>query len=402
MEELVLNSERLAMGIDRDLEMPRLKRNLSQLLSAGDQLWNRTVRTSANRDASEVRASVLLGARGYDYQKVSRNLDNLVARAVKNYGALSNQTTQPVLRETDIKGFVRYERENSIINIIEETKTVIRDQVEKLYWDTVQSSWKKDRLESLDTISSLDLEGNEINYDHDLTMATGITNLTRFNQFRGDKITSSTPFVKRANTTEQKSAEEITKNALECELTGQYDEAVKLYDSISNYEKVLQILTMLLSEVLPSANSAESERSKLEELAIKIANRYCEPHVDVPRELAGTFYLLVDLMTFFDSYHSKQYKEALEIMHKLKILPFNPSEVEAKSREFNRYPEEIRRNISDILMATMDMLYSTYKELPSPDLKLKAKAIITFAGMIQYKLPSNTIARMIELEVLIN
>lgn len=890
MEDLVLQSERLAMEIDRDLEMPRIKRNLSQLLEAGNQLWNRTVGASANRDASEVRASVLLGARGYDYQKVSRNLDSLVSRAVKHYGTLSNQATQPVLRETDIQGFLKNERENAIIQVIEEIKTVSKEQVEKQYWHTVMRDWEKEKLELLNSISGAGLEGNDMDITSDLAVPTNnITNLTRRDgspfsglsqsRLRSEISISSPPFVERSihNVVDPKTAksnmdyteivyakcimnyidqvvsssgarpdlvkqfissilkevtetnigdlwdtvssiisccdpvksdadpiklrqslpfqvkfvissrrllerkyreyaeitvhgslnkvnmsdpkacytlmknflglkspswlsnitvlnntisdlggnsddgiieghpvwnfiwhclraglieaaievaqksrdlfiseefveilrvynenedkrlplklenqlrlnykrtiskstdvykkavfnvlascdltfveasdriedylwlrlcqvrfdhsvseyEELTpihqstpvkttppqvliasnkltlpqlqslmseelgeahfnaqenplsffkilfltgqfeqaieflfrfqrfkshavhvaialsevgllvkpdlylslpilskaasansvsgvikslnftniliryvkkfahqnttealyyfyllrncttptkenlfvthvselvretrdfdnllgyindfgrirgvidrfhldvddivsKVAEDCENSGQYEDAVKLYDSTSKYGKVLEILTKLLSEVLPGRKSDKSERDKLENIALKIANRYCEPEVNAPREIAGTFYLLLDLMTFFNYYHSNQYNEALDTIQKLKLLPFTQSEVEVKSREFNKYPEEIRRNISDILLATMNMLHAIYKEQPSLEIRQKAKALITFSGMIQYRMPCDTIARLIELEVLIN
>jgi nuclear pore complex protein Nup93 len=146
----------------------------------------------------------------------------------------------------------------------------------------------------------------------------------------------------------------------------------------------------------------EAEKTRLENLAFKIANKYCEPQIDLPQESAGTFYLLLDLMTFFNYYRTNLYAEALDTIYKLKILPATQKEVEVKSRQFNRYPVEIRLNIPDILMATMNMLYASYKEQPSLEVKDKAKALITFSGMIQYRLPSDAIARMLELEVLIN
>lgn len=389
MEDLVLKSESLLNEIERDLEMPRIKRNLSQIIHAGNQLWNRTVGQSANRDASEVRASVLLGPSGYDYPKVSRNLDNLVTRAVKHYGALSNQATQPVLRGTDIKGFVRYERENAIIKIIEETKTFVKDQVEKSYWDTVQESWKRDRLDLLNLISSVDLANKDI-FASDFKSSTRITNLS--------KPDFSTSF----NINQTVGDEDVLKVAAEREASGQFEEAVELYDSISKYDKVLKILIMLLSEVMSGIKTDADEKTRIENLAFKIANKYCEPNIDLPRDTAGTFYLLLDLMTFFNYYRTNLYSEALDTIYKLKLLPATQKEVDVKSSQFSRYPVEIRLNIPDILMATMNMLYASYKEQPSLEVKDKAKALITFSGMIQYRLPSDAIARMLELEVLIN
>lgn len=884
MEDLVYQSEKLAMEINRDLEMPRIKRNLSQLLEAGNQLWNRTVGLSANRDASEVRASVLLGARGYDYQKVSRNLDNLVSRGVKHYSALSNQSTQPVIRETDIQGFLKNERENAILQVTEEITTVSREQVEKQYWHTVMKEWEKEKLEILNSISGANHEGNDIELTGDNTLCSSLGNkfegsfynmdvnskmrndlvlsphfaersvhnlvdtkaaksdmdhteiiyskciiqyvdqvvsssanvdlvknfidsvqkqileanisdlwdtissiisccnqvcfandpikfrqslqfqvkfvmssrrllerkyreyaettvhgslnkvdtdakscytlmknflslkspswlsnitvlnssmndagsssddgtiegypvwnfiwhclragmveaaievarksrdssiseefvevlraynesddkrlplkienqlrlsykrtiaksndiykkavynvlascdltfveasdriedylwlrlcqvkfehtlddyqditpiqqstpvktsapqalissnkltlpqlqtlmseelgeahfnaqenplsffkilfltgqfeqaiefLFRFQRFKSHAVHVaialnevgllvkpdlylSLPILSKAaaanptsgaikslnytnilvrytkkfacqNTTEalyyyyllrncstptkenlfvtyvSELVREtrdfdnllgyindfgrirgvinrfhldvddiVSKVAEDCENSGQYEDAVKLYDSTSRYGKVLEILSRLLSEVLPGRKSERSERDKLEDLAVKIANRYCEPEINAPRDIAGTFYLLLDLMTFFNYYHSNQYSEALDTIQKLKLLPFMLSEVEVKTREFNKYPEEIRRNIADILLATMNMLYTTYKEQPNQEIRQKAKALITFSGIIQYRMPCDAIARLIELEVLIN
>lgn len=879
------HSERLAMEVDRDLEMPRIKRNLSQLLEAGNQLWNRTVGASANRDASEVRASVLLGARGYDYQKVSRNLDNLVSRGVKHYSTLSSQSAQPVIRETDIQGFMKNERENAILQVIEEIKTVSKEQVDKQYWHTVMKDWEKEKLELLNSISGPNADGNDIELNSDMNISS--TAASRFDTtfhrntsqagLRSDTSLNPSPLVERsvhnivdsktiksnmdyteiiyakciinyvdkvvsssvrpdlvkefisgvlteitetnisdlwdvvlsiisccdpvrqgtdpiklrqslpfqvkfvmsarsllerkyreyAETTvhgslnkvdsdpkscytlmknflslkspswlsnitvlnsnmidmgsisddgmieghpvwnfiwhclragmieaaievAQKSSDTfiseefveilriynenedkrlpskienqlrlnykrsvsksndvykkavynvlascdltfvdasdriedylwlrlcqvrfehplneyddltpiqqstpvkttapqaliasnklnlpqlqtlmseelgeahfnaqenplsffkilfltgqfeqaveflfrfqrfkshavhvaitlnevgllvkpdlylslpilskaaganasggaikslnytnilirytkkfacqnttealyyyyllrnctsptkenlfvtyvselvretrdfdnllgynndfgrirgvldrfhldvddiVSKVAEDCENSGQFEDAVKLYDSTSRYGKVLEILTKLLSEVLPGRKSERSERDKLENLALKIANRYCEPEIEAPRDIAGTFYLLLDLMTFFNYYHSNQYNEALDTIQKLKLLPFSLSEVEVKAREFNNYPEEIRRNISDILLATMNMLFTTYKEQPNLDIRQKAKALISFSGIIRYRMPSDAITRLIELEVLIN
>lgn len=880
MEELVHQSERLAMEVNQYLEMPRIKRNLSQLLEAGNQLWNRTVGLSTNRDASEVRASVLLGARGYDYQKVTRNLDTLVSRGVKHYSALSNQSTQPVLRETDIQGFLKNERENAILQVVEEIKSISKEQVEKQYWHTVMKNWDKEKLELLNSISASTQEGNDIEiasnissnmisradssiynssrFKDDLTtssiplmeksihnivdskaarcnmdyteiiyakciihyvdrivssstrpdvvrefishvlreiteinindlwdyvssiisccdpMRSGmdpikfrqslpfqvqfvissrrllerkyrefaettvhgslnkvdsdakscyalmknflslkspswLSNITvlnssisdfnsssddgtieghpvwsfiwhclragmveaaievakksresfisgefvdilhtynesddrklplkmenqlrlnykrtisksndvykkavfnvlascdltfveasdriedylwlrlcqvrfdhsvgeyddmtpiqqstpvkstphqalitsnkltlpqlqcliseelgeahfnaqenplsyfkilfltgqfeqaieflfRFQRFRSHSVHVaialnevellvkpdlylSLPILSKASSANSTSGvikslnyanilirytkkfanqnttealyyyyllrncttptkenlfvtyvsdlvretkdfdnllgyindfgrirgvidrfhldvdDIVSKVAEDCENHGQYEDAVKLYDSTSRYAKVLEILIKLLSEVLPGRKSDKSERDKLENLALKIAKRYCEPEINAPRDVAGTFYLLLDLMTFFNYYHSNQYSEALDTIEKLKLLPFTLSEVEVKARDFNKYPEEIRRNISEILLATMNMLYVTYKDQPSHDIKQKAKALITFSGMIQYRMPCDTIARLIELEVLIN
>lgn len=352
------------MEINKDSEMPRIRKNLSQLLEAGNQLWNRTVGNSPNRDVSEIKASVLLGARGYDYQKVSRNLDNLVSKGVKNY--LSKQLIQPNISETDIPGFLRSEREKAIIALSDEIKVISQEQVEKQYWHNVMKEFEREKLELLDAISGV----------QELKSAQPI------------EISEPKPDVSEEET--------IMKKAEDCEKLGQFEEAVELYASIAQYPKAIKILIDLLSVSL----SVKSQgRDKLQEIAIKIAN--C-PDIDGPQELIGTFYLLLDLLTFFDYYHANQYDEALDTIQKLQLLPFTLNKVESKVSEFNTYPEEVRRNIYDILIATMNILHKRYTEQRDPQIRQAAKALIAYSGAIPYKMPSNAMAQLIELEVLID
>ncbi|CAG2123272.1 unnamed protein product [Medioppia subpectinata] len=95
-----------------------------------------------------------------------------------------------------------------------------------------------------------------------------------------------------------------------------------------------------------------------------------------------------------------------------------------KVNQFNRHSEEVRRNIADILLATMNILYSQYKQIKSStpqtvnkfgiigdidnkeqicaEMRAKARAIITYAGMIPYRMPGDSNARLVQLEVLMN
>jgi len=47
----------------------------------------------------------------------------------------------------------------------------------------------------------------------------------------------------------------------------------------------------------------------------------------------------------------------------LKILPFRNADIDMKVNQLNQYAEEVRRNIPDLLLATMNILYSQYKEI---------------------------------------
>ena len=59
-------------------------------------------------------SAILLGSRGFDVPKLSQKLDNL--SAVKTL-----EPIEPVW-DTDIQGFLRNERENTLLAIIEESR----------------------------------------------------------------------------------------------------------------------------------------------------------------------------------------------------------------------------------------------------------------------------------------
>lgn len=84
---------------------------------------------------------------------------------------------------------------------------------------------------------------------------------------------------------------------------------------------------------------------------------------------------------------------------------------------FRMLSDELRRNIPDILLAAMNILFTKYKQSKSAtpgrgmdggrqrhleQLRDQAKAIITFAGMIPYRMPGDTNARLVQMEVLMN
>ncbi len=59
-------------------------------------------------------SALLLGSQGYDIQKVASKLEGLSA-------AKTFEPLEPV-RDTDIQGFLRNERENALLAVIEQTR----------------------------------------------------------------------------------------------------------------------------------------------------------------------------------------------------------------------------------------------------------------------------------------
>ena len=132
-------------------------------------------------------------------------------------------------------------------------------------------------------------------------------------------------------------------------------------------------------------------------------------------------------MTFFDAFHTRLYADALDIISKVKIIPLSQNDIDTMVSTFRLLTDEVRRTIPDVLLATMNILFTNYKSTKATtstnahtggtftskiadggrerhleDLRDQARAIITFAGMIPYRMPGDTNARLVQMEVLMN
>jgi len=77
---------------------------------------------------------------------------------------------------------------------------------------------------------------------------------------------------------------------------------------------VLELLTRQLSHVASAPVSPQSDRERLQVLAISIAERYkVFGHSSSKDRVSHSFYLLLDIMQFFDHYHTGQSDTALGV-----------------------------------------------------------------------------------------
>lgn len=101
-------------------------------------------------------------------------------------------------------------------------------------------------------------------------------------------------------------------------------------------------------------------------------------------------------------------------------MPLQQSDIDPMVANFRALQEEVRRSIPDLLLATMNILFAQYKaakaatpgrgaagaesgrERQLAGLRERARALITFAGMIPYRMPGDTNARLVQMEVLMN
>ena len=72
-------------------------------------------------------------------------------------------------------------------------------------------------------------------------------------------------------------------------------------------------------QVITQPAVPESRRDRIQRTAVEVARRYRVLGHDAPREGAAAFYLMLDLITFFDLCHANKLDEALDTVEKIKV-----------------------------------------------------------------------------------
>jgi len=133
--------------------------------------------------------------------------------------------------------------------------------------------------------------------------------------------------------------------AEDIENKGLVEEAIKLFDLCKEHQRVLELCNKLISQIVTDVNTPNSNRDRIKSMVFSIAVRYkTEANTSlkaIQASTISTFYLLTDLMTFFDLFHSESWDVAYETLNKLGVLPRNSASVESSVREFISYSEEV-------------------------------------------------------------
>jgi nuclear pore complex protein Nup93 len=132
--------------------------------------------------------------------------------------------------------------------------------------------------------------------------------------------------------------------AREIENRGLVEEAIKLYDLCKEQQRVMELCNKLLSQVVSEVNVPNSNRDRLKAMATSIAQRYkiesgCS--VLILKSVSNTFYLLTELMHFFDIYHSENWELAYETLNNMDVLPDTADKIESHVKKFSAFSEEV-------------------------------------------------------------
>ncbi|KAL4144432.1 hypothetical protein PRNP1_013565 [Phytophthora ramorum] len=238
----------------------------------------------------------------------------------------------------------------------------------------------------------------------------GFTNSTDGSRTRGlyDHLLKDEP--------EDEVKELILSAARKAEARGRPHDAFALLKSAGDIEGVIALLNSQLSSTL-SAPRPEREEwfREAKEFAEKwmrfpwvqaIANR-------LARTAAIAFQTLLNISIFLEMFEKQQYEDAITFVAELEVVPTqNSSNLALCVDRFLAFDESVRQNFHILLLGYMECLVRDADRLKSQvsgeirragvgALREKAELLVTFAGMIKFRLPSGTNERLNRMEAMI-
>ncbi|OAD54318.1 Nuclear pore complex protein Nup93 [Eufriesea mexicana] len=170
--ELLRSAERLSAAVEGNEELPQVERNLRQILEASNELWSRVTQTGTQDN--QVQAHLLLGSRGVDLPQISQKLSSLSAR----------RTFEPLdpIADTDIVSYLRNEKENAILSIIEQVHKDTFELTRVQQMEHMLGEWKQMRFEIINAMTApsgelVDLRGTPQRTKLAGSMITGLSSV---------------------------------------------------------------------------------------------------------------------------------------------------------------------------------------------------------------------------------
>ncbi|ORY89113.1 NIC-domain-containing protein [Leucosporidium creatinivorum] len=217
-----------------------------------------------------------------------------------------------------------------------------------------------------------------------------------------------------------------------------FNEAILLYNIAEEYDSVISVLNVELGNSLsrPSATASGNAESGSyfanggtvgiaagQEDVAQVARTILE-HYDRSSSMGGrvsrknreTCEILMRLKEAMTLYEQGRLDHALQAIEDVNIIPLNSELVHIirAAEDFKDLDEAIVRNFDVILLTTMNIIYKIHgglKESPFGDasrqqkmneLRQKARSLMMFAGMLRYRLTSETYSSLTRLDVFIH
>ena len=207
-----------------------------------------------------------------------------------------------------------------------------------------------------------------------------------------------------------------------------FQQTVQLYHLAEQYEYVISLLNRQLSETLssreysignnPSTLGSDFPKAmNILDLSEQLLVFYKSRSLMITRispKMISNCSLLISLHRFMKQVDAGQDDAALLSLERLDIVPLDPDMgvVQRKVEQFRSIDESVARVVPDILVAAMKSIEKLYvsasstrdtsRELFLQDLRGKAKALLMFAGCVQYRIPGEVFATLNRLDVMMS
>ncbi|XP_058792839.1 nuclear pore complex protein Nup93-like [Phymastichus coffea] len=144
LNELLRRAEQMAADVEGNGELPQVERNLRQILDGSNEIWSQMTQTGTQDNQNQ--AHLLLGSRGIDLSQIAQKLNSISTR----------RTFEPLdpIADTDIVSYLRNEKENAILSIIEQVNrdTFELNRVQQL--EHTLGEWKQMKFEIMNSMTA--------------------------------------------------------------------------------------------------------------------------------------------------------------------------------------------------------------------------------------------------------
>ncbi|SAM84527.1 related to NIC96-nuclear pore protein [Ustilago bromivora] len=218
--------------------------------------------------------------------------------------------------------------------------------------------------------------------------------------------------------------------ATQCDLAHRTESAILLYNLAGQHDTVVAVLNKELGARLTDPSSAAeykstglssgasfSAASNLVTLATAILDTY-EKQFGYSGKNRDTCRRLLELKKAVGLHSDGQNLQALQTIEALRILPLDAESrkdvvaITRKAEEFKEVDENIARNFSEIVLMTMTILYKLHQELKESihrsgtsamdEYRAQARALMMWAGMLRFRMSSETYSQLARLDVFIH
>lgn len=200
--------------------------------------------------------------------------------------------------------------------------------------------------------------------------------------------------------------------------------SAKLYELVSQYDKVLELANIMLSRVLQpdtfsSFDKSLNMKTKVIDYTEALSQRLAGVEINTSEETILTFNMLKSVFVFFEHYNNHKYTLAFDVLQTIGLIPLSVDQVEERLGAFKKYGELILRIVPGVMTATMNMLYSQYRDMKKEEetnksardpeqrqaqleyIRERAKAITSFTGRVPFQINSEVINHLVQTEILL-